>query len=149
MTACTSPLLMASVTPLRISLPSTLARRSLISKSANSLLPFLDFICAVVRRFTHPRGPGHRRTQQPLVHLLLVHAWQPRAGGDVLDGAVAVADREPAVRQIDHLGHMAVLGGELCQLADASVKVQPRQSGCVLGLEACGAALEETLQLLL
>src|SRR5438270_2485327 len=33
-TACTSPLLTASETPLRISRPSTLTRRSLISKSA-------------------------------------------------------------------------------------------------------------------
>src|SRR5439155_25672964 len=34
MTACTSPLLTESETPLRISRPSTLTRRSLISKSA-------------------------------------------------------------------------------------------------------------------
>src|SRR5205823_3159936 len=34
MTACTSPLLTASETPLRISRPSTLTRKSLISKSA-------------------------------------------------------------------------------------------------------------------
>src|SRR6266478_9771440 len=99
-TACTSPLLIASVTPLRISLPSTLARKSRISKSAaNPLTPFLDFICAVVRRLAHPGGPGHRRTQEPLIHLLLVHTRQPCAGGDILDGAVAVADREPAVRE--------------------------------------------------
>src|ERR1700736_2515351 len=37
-TACTSPLLIASVTPLRISLPSTLALRSRISKSATLYL---------------------------------------------------------------------------------------------------------------
>src|SRR4029077_17904213 len=95
-TACTSPLLMASVTPLRISLPSTLARSSRTVKSATSLITSLDFICAVVRRLTHPCGPGHRRTQQPLVHLLLVYAWQPRAGSDVLDGAGTVADHKHA-----------------------------------------------------
>src|SRR5712692_10455433 len=123
MTACTSPLLMVSVKPLRISLPSTLARRSRISKSANSLLALLDFICAVGGRLAHPRGPGHRRPQQPLVHLLFVHAVQAGAGGNVLDGAVAVADREPAPSQLDHLGHVAVLSGKLRQLADAAFKV--------------------------
>src|ERR1700704_3741474 len=97
MTACTSPLLMLSVTPLRISLPSTLARRSRISKSANSLLALLDFISAVACRLAHPCGSGHRRPQQALVHLLLVQAWEAGAGGHVLDGAVAVADREPAL----------------------------------------------------
>src|ERR1700704_4538397 len=104
MTACTSPLLMSSVTPLRISLPSTLARRSRISKSDNFLLALLDFIGAVVRRFAHPRGPLQRRPQQPFIHLLRVHAGQAGAGGDVLDGAVAVADREPAPSQLNHLG---------------------------------------------
>src|SRR5450759_313225 len=108
---------MASVTPLRISLPSTLALRSLISKSANSSSAPLDFISAVVRRISHPRGPADRCAQQPFVHLLLVHAGQPGTGGDVLDGAVAVTDREPTLRQLDHLGHVTVLGGELGQLA--------------------------------
>src|SRR5712691_5696855 len=118
MTACTSPLLMASVTPLRISLPSTLARRSRISKSANFPSALLDFICAVGRLLAHPRRTVHRGPKQPLVH-----AGQAGAGGDVLDGAVAVADREPAIRKFDHLGHVTVLGGELRQLADASFKV--------------------------
>src|SRR5487761_293270 len=107
---------MASVTPLRICLPSTLALRSLISKSANSPSAFLDFICAIARRIGHPRRPGDPGTEEPLIHLLLVQARQPGAGGDVLDGAVAVADREPTLRQLDHLGHVTVLGGELRQL---------------------------------
>src|SRR6202165_1875488 len=93
MTACTSPLLMESVTPLRISLPSTLARRSRISKSANFPSTLLDFVRAVAGRFAHPRGSRHRRPQQPFVHLLLVHARQAGASRDVLDGAVAVTDR--------------------------------------------------------
>src|SRR5260370_29497212 len=122
MTACTSPLLMASVTPLRISLPSTLALRSRISKSANFPSAFLDFISAVARRLGHPRRPLHRRPQQPLVHLLLVHAREPRAGRDVLDGAVAVADPNPAAPQLDHLGHVPVLAGQLPPFADASFK---------------------------
>src|SRR5258708_36273013 len=123
MTACTSPLLMASVTPLRISLPSTLARRSRISKSANFPSALLDFICAVGRLLAHPRRPVDGGPQQPLVHLLFVHAGQPGAGGDVLDGAVAVADRKPAGLQLGHLGHVAVLGGELSPPAGAAVKV--------------------------
>src|SRR5216683_375845 len=123
MTACTSPLLMESVTPFRISLPSTLARRSRISKSANFPSAPLDFIRAIARRLAHPRGSRHWRAQQPFVHLLLVHAGQPGASRDVLDGAVAVTDREPAPSHFDHLGHVAVLGGELGELADASFKV--------------------------
>src|SRR5216683_2688046 len=93
MTACTSPLLMESVTPFRISLPSTLARRSRISKSANFPSAPLDFIRAIARRLAHPGGSRHRRAQQPFVHLLLVHAGQPGASRDVLDGAVAVTNR--------------------------------------------------------
>src|SRR5205823_14606032 len=73
-TACTSPLLMARVTPLRISLPSTLARRSRISKSAKLLAPFLHLICAVGRGLSHPRRALHGSAQQALVHLLFVLA---------------------------------------------------------------------------
>src|SRR5260370_37453976 len=142
MTACTSPLLMASVTPLRISLPSTLARRSRISKSANFSSALLDFISAVGPLLAHPGRPGHRGPKQALVHLLFVHARHAGAGGDVLDGAVAVADREPAGRQVDHLGHVARLGGELRHLADATFRVQPRPSGGVLRLEARPAPLQ-------
>src|SRR5258708_3501913 len=114
---------MASVTPLRISLPSTLALRSLISKSDNFSSVSFHFICAVACRLGHPGRPGDRRSQEPLVHLLLVQTGQPGAGGDVLDGAVAVADREPTPRQLDHLGHVTVFPSELCQLADARLKV--------------------------
>src|SRR5487761_441143 len=99
---------MASVTPLRICLPSTLALRSLISKSANSSSALFDFICAIVRRFGHPGGPGEGGPQEPLVHLLLDHSRQACADGDVLDGAVAVADRQPTLSQLDHLGHVTV-----------------------------------------
>src|SRR5438093_12937388 len=122
-TACTSPLEMPRETPLRICRPSTLARRSLISKSANSLLALLDHVCAVVRGLRHPRRARDVGAEKPLVHLLLVYARQPRSGRDVLDGAVAVSDGEPAVRDLDHLGHVAVLGGEAGKLAAARLKV--------------------------
>src|SRR5438128_1924654 len=63
---------MASETPFKISRPSTLARRSLISKSANSLLVLLHHVSAVVGRLSEPvdvlrppgsvrRGRSHRR----------------------------------------------------------------------------------------
>src|SRR5258708_6547476 len=118
-TACTSPLLMERVTPLRISLPSTLARRSRISKSANSVSLLLHFVCAVGRGLPQPCGPLDRRPQQALVHLLLVLARQRGAAGHVLDRAVAVAEREPTVGQLDDLGPMPVLGRKLFQLTDA------------------------------
>src|ERR1700758_31658 len=138
MTAWTSPLLMASVTPLRISLPSTLARRSRISKSANLLAPCLDFISAVRCRLADPARSLHRRAQQSRVHLLLVLAGQRAAHRDVLARAVAVADRQPAVRQLHALGHVAVLGGEPGELGDARLEIQPRQAGRVLGLPPGG-----------
>src|SRR3954463_6764993 len=104
-TAWTSPLPIARETPFRIWRPSTLARRSLISKSANSFLLFLCAPCvrsallhhisAVVRGVGHPRRARHVGSQQPLIHLLLVEARQAGAGGHVLDGAVAMTDREP------------------------------------------------------
>src|SRR6266853_3448057 len=149
MTACTSPLLMARVTPLRISLPSTLARRSRISKSANSIAPFLHLICAIRRGLAHPRRALHRSSQQALVHLLFVLARQRRPHRDVLDGAVAVLDREPASRQLDDLSHVAVLGSEPRQLAHALVELKSREARRVLGLEPGRAAFEEPLQLLL
>src|ERR1700687_4225473 len=114
---------MESVTPLRISLPSTLALSSLISKSAIFSSVSFHFIGAIVSRLGHPGGPGDRRSKEPLVHLLLVQAGQPCAGGDVLDGAVAVADREPTLRHFAHLGNVTVSRGELGQLADARFKV--------------------------
>src|SRR5581483_1819791 len=103
-TACTSPLLMERVTPLRISLPSTLARRSRISKSANLVLALLHFIGAVRGGLAQPRRSLDGRAQQPLVHVPLVLARQRGAAGNVLDRAVAVADRQPASGHLDHLG---------------------------------------------
>src|SRR5260370_378826 len=149
MTACTSPLLMASATPLRISLPSTLARRSRISKSANSVAPFLHLLFAVRRGLSHPRRAPPRSPQQALVHLLFVLARQGRPHPYVLDRTVAVPDREPASRQVDDLRHVAVLGGEPSQLAHARVEIKSRQTRCVLSLEPRRAALEEPLELLL
>src|SRR5579859_766676 len=146
-TACTSPLLMARVTPLRISLPSTLARRSRISKSANLVLPLLDFIGAVRGRLAQPRGSLDRSAQKALVHVPLVLARQGRAAGHVLDGAVAVADGQPALGQRDHLGHVPVLGRQLSQFAHPGLEVEARQARRVLGLEARRTALEELLQL--
>src|SRR6266581_5446774 len=106
-TACTSPLETASETPFRICRPSTLARRSLISKSANFLFVLLHHVSAVVRRLSHPRRARHVGAQEPFVHLLLVDARKPGAGRDVLDWAVAVADREPTLAQLHHLGHVS------------------------------------------
>src|SRR5438034_11002853 len=108
MTAWTSPLEMASDTPLRIWRPSTLARRSLISKSANFLSARLRDVCAVVRRFSHPFGARHLGTEQSLVHLLLVEARKARAGGHVLDRAVAVPGRMPTIPDPGSLGHGAL-----------------------------------------
>src|SRR5256885_8586319 len=112
MTAWTSPLEMASDTPLRIWRPSTLARRSLISKSANFLSALLRDVCAVVRRFSHPCGARHLGTEQSLVHLLLVEARKARAGGHVLDRAVAVADPQPTTPQLHDPRHVARLRSE-------------------------------------
>src|SRR5579872_338612 len=147
-TACTSPLLMLRVTPLRISLPSTLARRSRISKSANLVLALLHFIGAVRGRIAQPGRPFHRGAEKALVHLLLVLARKRSTARDVLDGAVAVANREPAAGQLDHFGHVPVLGRKLSQLTDAAVEVQAGQPRRVLGLDAGRAALEEEAQLL-
>src|SRR5215471_19206517 len=119
MTACTSPLSIASETPLRICRPSTLARRFLISKSANVLLlivcapcarpALVHHVSAVVRGLGHPGRAHDAGPEEPLVHVLLADAGQAGAGRDVLDRAVAVADREPAIADLDDLGHMAVL----------------------------------------
>src|SRR2546425_4342124 len=122
-TACTSPFAMLSETPFRIWRPSTLARRSLISKSANFLFALLHHVSAIVGGFGHPRGTSHMCPEKPLVHMLLVDARQAGAGGHVLDGAVAVADREASVAELDHLGHVPVLRGEPGELADSRCKV--------------------------
>src|SRR5215472_14501862 len=114
---------MESETPLRIWRPSTLACRSLISKSANVPFLLLHHVCAVVGRFGHPCRPFHVGAKQPLVHLLLVDARQARPGRDVLDGAVAVADSESTVTELDHLGHVPMLGSEAGELADSRIKV--------------------------
>src|SRR5262245_29031277 len=114
---------MSSETPFRIWRPSTLARKSLISKSANFLRPLLHLICAVIRSLGHPCRPRDVGAEQALVHLLLVRAGEAGAGGHVLDGAVAVSDREPAIAELDDLGHVTVLGREPGQLADSSLKV--------------------------
>src|SRR2546430_3768677 len=110
-TACTSPFAMLSETPLRIWRPSTLARRSLISKSANFLFALLHHVCAVIGGFSHPRRPSHVCPEKPLVHVLLVDARQAGAGGDVLDGAVAVAEREASASQPRPPRHLAALSG--------------------------------------
>src|SRR6266550_2911066 len=112
-----------SIAIFRIWRPSTLARRSLISKSANLLFLLLHHVSAVIVRFSHPGRSSHVGSEKPLIHLLLVDARQPGAGGDVLDGAVAVADRQPAVPKLDHLGHVPVLGGEPGELANSRCKV--------------------------
>src|SRR5438309_11044668 len=114
---------MASETRFKLSRPSSLARRSLISTSANSLRVLLHHVSAVVRSLSHPRRARHVRAQEPLVHLLLVAARKPRAGRDILDRAVAVADREPTLSKLDHLGHVPVLGREPGQLVDPRLKV--------------------------
>src|SRR5712692_2297639 len=133
---------MSSETPFRICRPSTLARRSLISKSANSFLALLHHVRAIVGGFGHPRRALDLGTEEPLVHLLLVEAREACARCDVLDRAVAVADREPPAPELDHLGHVTVLGGQPGQLTDSRFKDQARQSRRVLGLQARGAALE-------
>src|SRR5579859_4472675 len=125
-TAWTSPLEMPSVTPFRICRPSTLALRSLISKSANFLSLLFHLVSAIAGRLGHPRRTHEVRPQQPLVHLLLALAREAGASGDVLDGAVAVAQREPS-RQLDHLGHVAVLGGEPRELVQPRDQVESRQ----------------------
>src|SRR5579859_1757364 len=114
---------MSRVTPLRIWRPSTLALRSRISKSANSLLALLHHIRAVISVLGHPRGAGDLGPEESLIHLLRVQAGEARAGRDVLNGAMTVADRESPICHLCHLGHMAVLGGELGEFADARRKV--------------------------
>src|SRR5438105_780603 len=140
---------MPRVTPLRISLPSTLARSSLISKSANLPSPFPNLISAVRRRLAHPGRALDGRAQQALVHLLLVLARKRRAHRHILDRAVAVADRKPPFRKLNDLRHMSVLGRELGQLAHTGVEIQTREPRRVLCLEPGGTPLEEPLQLLL
>src|SRR4030081_2370597 len=78
-TAWTSPLLMPSVIPFRISRLSTLTCRAVISRSAMNL-PFFqllagpDDVGAVGVRVRQPGGPLDGGPQQPLVHRLLAVA---------------------------------------------------------------------------
>src|SRR2546423_1165855 len=127
MTACTSPLLIPSETPFRISRPSTATCRSLISKSANFLPLCGDVISAAGVSGAQPGGGGDRRPQQPPVGVLLEPAWVPGPGGDVLDRAVAVPELEPAAGALDHLGHVTELAGEPRQLAHPAFEVQARE----------------------
>src|SRR5438552_16265509 len=82
-TACTSPFEMPSDTPFRIWRPSTLARRSLISKSAILLFLLLHHVSAVIVRFSHPARARPVGSEKRLIHLLLVDARQLGGGGDV------------------------------------------------------------------
>src|SRR5205823_7730037 len=110
MTAWISPLFRPRETPFRISRPSTLTRRSLISKSANSLpLVRSDLIRAAGVASPGPGRPHHLRAEQPAVEVELVLAGVTGPRGDVLDGTVAVSQLEGAVRPLRHLGHVAVL----------------------------------------
>src|SRR5438128_435096 len=84
----------------------------------SQLIVLLRHVCAVLRSLRHPRRARHVGPEQPLVHLLLADTWKPRPGGDILNGAVAVPDRKPALAKLDHLGHVAVLSGQASQLAD-------------------------------
>src|SRR6266536_1706898 len=98
MTACTSPRFSPSEMPRRISRPSTETCRSLISKSANFLpLSCGDVVGAARVAGSEPARAGDQGAQQPLVDVLLVPARMAAAGGDVLDGAVAVPELEGAV----------------------------------------------------
>src|SRR5205809_8087888 len=87
-TACTSPLEMPRETPFRICRPSALARRSLIAKSAVSLLVLLHHISAVIGGFGHPRCARHLGDVEAVVDLLFVDVGQAGAGGCVMDGGV-------------------------------------------------------------
>src|SRR2546428_742094 len=121
-TACTSPLEMLSETPFRICRPSTLARRSLISKSANLLFVLLHDVGAVVGSLSHPRRASHIRAEKPFVHVLLVDARQAGAGGTVGEGAVAGAEGERAAADPAPLGHVPVLRRETGKLAPSRSK---------------------------
>src|SRR5438105_4148058 len=147
MTAWTSPLFMPRDTPRRISRPSTLTRRSLISKSANSL-PLIRSDVVGTGRVSgpHPARAHHVRLQQAPVEVQLVLAGVAGARGDVLDGAVAVSQHEVAVRGLGDLGHVTVLAGHLPQLQRPLLEVQAGEAGAVLGLHAAGPLGEEALQ---
>src|SRR5262249_61931766 len=121
MTACTSPRLRPSETPLRISRPSTVTCRSLISKSANvppvrvrvrvrageaSLL--WDLVGAGGVAFGEPGRSRDRRPQQSFVNLLLVPAGLAASRRHVLDGAVALKQLKHPLWAFDPPGHVAL-----------------------------------------
>src|ERR1700730_18411095 len=120
MMACTSPREMPNETPFRISRPSTLTRRSLISKSANFLPLVLDVVSGARVDVPGPGGAGRLGVQQALVDLLLVPAGLPGAGGYVLDRAIAVPKLKATVLPLDPLCHVTALARQPGQLADAS-----------------------------
>src|SRR5215469_8828825 len=149
MTVCTSPRLKPSETPRRISRPSTETCRSLISKSANVFpLSVGDVVGAARIAVAEPARPDDRRPEQPPVQVLLLPAGIPAAGGDVLDGTVAVSELESAVGCLEQFGHVTVFAREPDQFADTLREVQARQVRPILGLEPPGAGGEEALQLL-
>src|SRR5215472_9196403 len=107
MTACTSPRLRPSETPRSISRPSTETCRSLISKSANVFpLSAGDVIGAARVAGPEPARTDDWGPEEPPVEVLLLPAGVAAAGGDVLDGAVAVSKLEPAVGRLQQLGHV-------------------------------------------
>src|SRR2546422_585503 len=124
MTAWTSPLFKLSDTPFRISRPSTLARRSLISKSANSL-PLIrgDLVRTGGVPGPHPARTHHLRLEQAPVEVELVLARVAGSRGDVLDGAVTVPQLEASVGPLGHLRHVAALPGQARQLSGLLLEV--------------------------
>src|SRR5437879_6974460 len=109
MTAWTSPLFKRRETPLRISRPSTLTRRSLISKSANSLsLVRSDLIRATGVAGANPARTLHLGLQQAPVEVELVLAGVPGSRRDFLDRTVAVPELQSTVGPTGELRQAAV-----------------------------------------
>src|SRR5215471_1532212 len=67
---------------------------------------------------------------------------------DVLDGAVAVTQLEPAPGPLDHLCHVPLLRRQPSQLTGSLLQVQACQLAAVLGLEPSCALGKEPLELL-
>src|SRR5262249_25964516 len=155
MTACTSPRLKPSETPLRISRPSTLTCRSLISKSANvppvgageASLP-RDLVGAGRVTCTQPGRSREHRPQHSFVDLLLVPAGMAASRGAVLDGAVAVPQLNPTVGALDHLRHVTLLRCQLRQRTRPFLQVEACQLAVILRFEPARPVSEEALELL-